>query len=416
MLPAVVGLQERGAEMTSPAVAWLKDREAEAVRLLEALVSQDSGTYDRQDVNRLAEMLAVPLRELGFEPRRFPQATYGDHWLWEKRGTGPRRLLCISHLDTVFAAGTARARPFAITGSRATGPGVLDMKGGIVTLLYAFKALQATDSPAWREATLAWFLNSDEEVLSPTSRPLIRAEAERAASVVVTEPARPGGEYVIARKGAGKFFLEVFGKAAHAGNQPELGRSAVWAMARKIDALHRMTDLAGGTTVNVGVVRGGERANVVADHCAAEIDLRAWTPEAAERAVARFRAIADHPHVEGTRAELRGGLDFPPWPEGRPGTLALLALVQQAGRELGLALTGIPTGGGSDGNHASQVAPTIDGFGPQGSLAHSPDEYIELPTLMERARVTARFVELWTAAWGVASPPGPAAPAPDGAR
>ena len=381
--------------MTSPAVTWLSDREGEAVRLLESLVNQDSGTYDRDDVNTLADMLAGPLRELGFTPTRFPQATYGDHWLWERRGSGPKRLLFVSHIDTVFARGTAKARPFAIAGGRATGPGVLDMKGGIVALLFAFRALAATDSRAWRDTTLAWFLNSDEEVLSPTSRPLIRAEAERATSVGVTEPARPGGEYVVGRKGAAKFFLEVTGRAAHAGNQPEVGRSAVLAMARKICALHAITDLVEGTTVNVGVVRGGERSNVVADRCYAEIDLRAWTPAAADKAIAQFREIADHPHLDGTTTRLWGDMNFPPWPEGLRGTQALLALMQEAGRELGLALRGIPTGGGSDGNHASAVAPTIDGLGPQGSLAHNPDEYIELPTLMERARVNARFIELW---------------------
>ena len=381
--------------MTSPAVTWLDGREAEAIRFLEALVNQDSGTYDREDVNALADMLAGPLGDLGFTPTRFPQSTYGDHWLWERRGRGAKRLLCVSHLDTVFARGTARARPFSVVGGRAMGPGVLDMKGGITGLLFAFRALAATASPAWRETTIAWFLNSDEEVLSPTSRPLIRAEAERATSVAVTEPARPGGEYVIARKGAAKFFLEVTGCAAHAGNQPEVGRSAVLAMAHKICDLHAMTDLAEGTTVNVGVVRGGERSNVVADRCYAEIDLRASSPAAAEKAIAHFREIAEHPHVDGTTARLWGDMNFPPWPEGLPGTMALLALMQEAGRELGLALRGIPTGGGSDGNHASGVAPTIDGLGPQGSLAHNPDEYIELPTLIERARVDARFIELW---------------------
>jgi glutamate carboxypeptidase len=381
--------------MTPTAAAWLDDKEAEALRLLEALVNQDSGTYDPLDVNRLADMLAGPLRELGLAPTRYPQTSYGDHWLWEKPGATPARLLFISHIDTVFASGTAKARPFAVVDRRATGPGVLDMKGGIVVALYALRALRATDSPAWRDASIAWFLNSDEEVLSPTSRALIRTEAERAAAVVVTEPARAGGEYVIGRKGAGKYFLEVGGRAAHAGNQPEHGRSAVWAMAQKVCALHAMTDLAGGTTVNVGVVRGGERSNVVADRCYAEIDLRAWTPEAAAAAAARFREITDHPHVADTTGRLWGDLSFPPWPPGQPETMALLALVQAAGRELGLELTGIPTGGGSDGNHASAVAPTIDGFGPQGSLAHSPDEYIELPTLIERAKVTARFVELW---------------------
>src|SRR5262249_53892276 len=252
-----------------------------------------------------------------------PQTTYGDHWLWERRGSGAKRLLCVSHLDTVFSRGTARTRPFTITGGRATGPGVLDMKGGITSLLFAFRALAAADSPAWRETTIAWFLNSDEEVLSPTSRPLIRAEAERATSVAVTEPARPGGEYVVGRKGAAKFFLEGTGRAAHAGNQPQVGRSAILAMARKICALHALTDLAEGTTVNVGVVRGGERSNVVADRCYAEIDLRAWSPAAADKAIVRFREIAEHPDVDGTAARLWGDMNFPPWPERLPGTMAL---------------------------------------------------------------------------------------------
>jgi|RhiMetdeSRZDD1v2_1073273.scaffolds.fasta_scaffold414243_2 glutamate carboxypeptidase len=387
--------------MGSALFEWLDAREAEAIGFLETLVNQDSGTYERDDVNRVAEILAGPLRDLGFTPTRFPQTDYGDHWLWEKPGHGPKRLLCVSHIDTVFARGTVKARPFTIVEEqgrrRARGPGVYDMKGGVAALLYAFRALGATDSPAWRDAHLAWFLNTDEEVLSPTSRPLIQAEAARSLSVAVTEPARPGGEYVIGRKGAGKYFLEVTGTAAHAGNQPEVGRSAVWAMARKIDALHAMTDLAEGTSVNVGVVRGGERSNVVADRCYAEIDLRAWTPAAAEKAVARFREIAAQPHVEGTTARLRGDMSFPPWAPGDARVAALLALIQEAGRELGLELRGIPTGGGSDGNHASQVAPTIDGLGPQGSFAHSPEEYIELPTLIERAKVNARFVELWTA-------------------
>jgi glutamate carboxypeptidase len=390
--------------MSSPAVQWLDDKGPEALRFLEALVNQDSGTYDRLDVNRLGDLMAAALDELGFQAARFPQTDYGDHWLWERKparrpGAGAGRLLAISHMDTVFASGTAKSRPFSISGARAYGPGVLDMKGGITVLVFALRALRAVDSPAWREATLAWFLNSDEEVLSPSSRPLIRAEAERSTSVIVTEPARAGGEYVVARKGAGKFFLEVNGRAAHAGNQPEHGRSAVWAMAQKVCELHAMTDLAAGTTVNVGVVKGGTRSNVVADACYAEIDLRAWTPAAAGAAGARFREIAARPHVPDTTALLWGDMSFPPWPEGLPGTMKLLALVQEAGRELGLDLQGIRTGGGSDGNHASGVAPTLDGFGPQGSLAHSPDEFIEVATLIERARVTARFIELWNARW-----------------
>jgi glutamate carboxypeptidase len=381
--------------MSTAAVAWLDDKHPEIVRFLASLVNQDSGTYDREDVNRLADLLATPLADLGFTATRYPQTQYGDHWLWEKAGRADERLLFVSHMDTVFASGTAKERPFSISGARAYGPGVLDMKGGIAVVMFALRALQAATSAAWRDATIAWFFNTDEEVLSPTSRPLIRAEAQRATSVVVTEPARVGGEYVIGRKGAGKFFMHVRGRSAHAGNQPEYGRSAVWAAAQKICMLHAMTDLEEGTTVNVGVVRGGTRSNVVADHCDAEIDLRTWTPEAAERAIARFHEIAARVHVEGTTAELVGDMNFPPWAPGNAGTMALMAIVADAGRDLGLDLRGIKTGGGSDGNHASAIAPTIDGFGPQGSLAHSPDEYIELPTLLERAKVTARFIERW---------------------
>jgi glutamate carboxypeptidase len=381
--------------MASPVVAWLNDKEPDALRFLEALVNQDSGTYDALDVNRMGDLMAGGLDELGFRATRIPQTEYGDHWVWEHRGRGDRRLLAVSHIDTVFATGTAKSRPFTIDKGRAYGPGVLDMKGGITVLLFALRALKATDSPAWRSVNLAWFLNSDEEVLSPSSRVHIRAEAEKSTSVIVTEPARPGGEYVIARKGAGKFFLDVAGRAAHAGAQPELGRSAVWAMAQKTCDLHAMTDLAEGTTVNVGVIRGGTRSNVIADECYAEIDLRSWTPAAAERAMKRFEEIAAKTHVPETSARLRGDMNFPPWPEGLPGTVKLMELVQEAGRELGLSLKGIRTGGGSDGNHASAVAPTLDGFGPQGSRAHSDEEFIEVATVIERAKVTARFIELW---------------------
>ena len=383
--------------MAAPVVEWLNDKEPEAIRFLEALVNQDSGTYDALDVNRMGDLMAGALDELGFRATRIPQTEYGDHWVWEHRGSRDKRLLAVSHIDTVFASGTAKSRPFTIDQGRAYGPGVLDMKGGITVLLFALRALKATDSQAWRDVNLAWFLNSDEEVLSPSSRAHIRAEAEKSTSVIVTEPARPGGEYVIARKGAGKFFLDVAGRAAHAGAQPELGRSAVWAMAQKTCELHAMSDLSEGTTVNVGVIRGGTRSNVIADECYAEIDLRSWTPAAAERAMKRFEEIAAKTHVPDTSARLRGDMNFPPWPEGLPGTDKLMALVQEAGKELGLSLKGIRTGGGSDGNHASAVAATLDGFGPQGSRAHSDEEFIEVATLIERAKVTARFIELWAA-------------------
>lgn len=374
----------------------------EQIELLARLVNQDSGTDDRADVNMVGDMLVERLHELGFVVTRVPQARFGDHILGEKPGTGPKRFLFVGHFDTVFPAGTARQRPFRIADGRAYGPGVYDMKGGLATLLYALRVHRETGSRAWTETNVAIVFNADEERLSLTSRDLIQAQARRAHSVGILEPARPGGEYVMARKGAGTFHLEVEGKSSHAGLQPEMGASAIWDLAQKVCELHALTDFETGTTVNVGVIRGGERPNVVADRASAEIDLRVWTPEEAERMTALMREIAEGVRVPGTRGRLSGGVHFPPWPPGHPGTARLLEIMRAAGREIGLEVKAIKTGGGSDGNHTSHVAPTIDGLGPQGSRAHSEEEFIELPTLLERTKMVALFLDRWAAEFPVA--------------
>ena len=370
----------------------------EQIEFLERLVNHDSGTDDALDVNRVAAILAERLERLGFKVQRVPGERFGDHLVGEKPGAGPKRFLFVGHFDTVFPSGTAKQRPFHIDREgRAWGPGVYDMKGGLAAVLYALRAHREARTRAWEETTVAVVFNADEERLSPTSRPLIEAEARKAHSVGILEPARPNGEYVMARKGAGVFHLTVKGKAAHAGLQPELGASAIWDLAQKVAALHALTDLERGTTVNVGTVRGGERPNVVADHAFAEIDLRAWTPEEAEHAVAAMRAICERPHVAGTAPTFSGGLAFPPWPPGLPGTERLLEIMRGAGRELGVDVRAIKTGGGSDGNHTSAIAPTLDGLGPKGSRAHSDEEYIEIATLLERTKMIALFLDRWAA-------------------
>jgi glutamate carboxypeptidase len=381
----------------------LEDWQEEQIEFLAGLVNQDSGTHNRHDVNKVGDVLAERLEGLGFTVVRVPQAHFGDHLLGDKPGTGPKRFLFVGHFDTVFPAGTAGKRPFRIDAQgRAWGPGVYDMKNELTALLYALRAHREAATRAWVETSLAVVFNSDEERLSPTSKDLIQAQARRAHSVGILEPARPGGEYVMGRKGAGSFSLEVTGKAAHAGNQPELGASAIWDLAQKIADLHALTDLEQGTTVNVGVVRGGERPNVVADHAAAEIDLRAWTPEDAERAIAAMRAIAERVRVPGTVARFTGHMNFPPWPPGHPGTARLVEIMRAAGAMIGVDVKAIKTGGGSDGNHTSHVAPTIDGLGPKGSRAHSEDEFIEVPTLLERTKMIALFLDRWAAEFQIA--------------
>jgi glutamate carboxypeptidase len=232
---------------------------------------------------------------------------------------------------------------------------------------------------------------------------VIEAEARRAHSVGILEPARPGGEYVMARKGAGTFHLEVTGKASHAGLQPELGASAIWDLAQKVAALHALTDLGTGVTVNVGTVRGGDRPNVVAAHAAAEIDLRAWSQAEADATITAMRKICARPHVAGTSARLDGRIHFPPWPPGLPGTERLLEIMRAAGRELGVEVRAIKTGGGSDGNHTSAIAPTLDGMGPKGSRAHSDEEFIEVDTLLERTKMLALFLDRWAAEFEIPS-------------
>jgi glutamate carboxypeptidase len=375
----------------------------EQIEFLARLVNHDSGTDDVIDVNRVGAILAERLDLLGFRVTRVTQERFGDHLVGEKPGRGPKRFLFVGHFDTVFPSGTAKERPFRIDpDGRAWGPGVYDMKGGLAALLYALRAHKEARTRAWDETTIAIVFNSDEERLSLTSKAVIQAEARRAHSVAILEPARPGGEYVMARKGAGTFYLEVTGKASHAGLQPELGASAIWDIAQKVADLHALTDFQQGTTVNVGTIKGGIRPNVVADHAVAEVDLRAWTPEDAERAIAAMRRIAEPARVPGTTARFTGEVLFPPWPAGLPGTERLVEIMRRAGQDLGVEVRAIRTGASSDGNHTSAVAPTLDGLGPKGSRAHSAEEFIEIATLSERTKMIALFLDHWAAEFAVA--------------
>ena len=374
---------------------YIDSKEAEMLRFLEKLVNIDSGSYDKAGVDQVGDILAQRLAALDFAVQRSRQQEYGDHVIGNKPGAGNQRILFIGHMDTVFPAGTAQKRPFRIEGDRAFGPGVVDMKGGITCLLFALEALKNAAPETYRQIAMDVVFNSDEEVLSPTSTPIIERFAKQAQAACVFEPARPGGEYVIQRKGVGKYILTVAGRAAHAGAQPEDGRSAIEELAHKVIALHALTDAATGTNVNVGVIHGGERPNVVAAEAYAEIDIRVADQPMAEAIDQRIREIAAISTVPDTTCELSGGLQFPPMRPTQESS-RLFETLQQAGRAMGLDLHAIATGGGSDGNHAAQFAPTVDGMGPQGGGAHSDREYIEIATLAERAKVTAHFLAEWS--------------------
>jgi len=379
---------------------YIDSKEAEMLEFLGSLVNIDSGSYDKAGVDQVGDVLADGLAALDFAVQRSPQKEYGDHVIGHKPGAGNQRILFIGHMDTVFPAGTTQKRPFRIEGDRAFGPGVMDMKGGITCLVYALEALKSTAPEIYNQITMDVVFNSDEELLSPTSRPIIESHAKQAQAACVFEPARPGGEYVIQRKGVGKYIMTVAGRAAHAGAQPEDGRSAIGELAHKIIALHALTDAATGTNVNVGIIRGGERPNVIADQAYAEIDIRVVDQQTAQRIDQRIREIAAVQTVPDTTCELSGGIQFPPMLPSEKST-QLFETLQKAGRVLGLELRGIATGGGSDGNHAAQFTPTLDGMGPRGGGAHSDREYMETATLAERTKVTALFLTEWSKGQGI---------------
>lgn len=367
----------------------------EMLALLETIVNVDSGTYDKPGIDQVARILAGRVSALGLDTELILQPVRGDHVLGRKTGRSPLKVLFVGHCDTVFGAGTVALRPFRKDDQRAYGPGVVDMKGGLVAMLTALAGLKTTQPQMWDDLGITIVINSDEEIASPTSRPIIEAEAKKADLVCVLEPARPGGEVVSQRKGAGTYYLRIKGKAAHAGLRPQDGASAIHELCQKVTAILALQPPE-GVTINVGVIRGGTRSNVVSDAAEAEIDVRVPTLADGDWVEAALQGITAHTHVAGTRSELSGGVGFPPMPRTET-IMGLFRLAQQAAAEVGITLDHIATGGGSDGNYASQFAPTLDGLGVHGAGAHTEDEFIWLESLVQRSQILARFLTLWYA-------------------
>jgi glutamate carboxypeptidase len=354
----------------------IDDRTGEMLSLLERLVNMDSGTYDKELVERVAGVLTDELAAAGFSVERYEAGKYARHIVASRKGSrhGSKRILLVGHMDTVFLAGESSRRPYAVSGGKAFGPGVHDMKCGLVAAIYACRALLECGFAGLGDITI--LMNTDEEAGSPTSRGLIEDAAKQADAAFVLECAYPDGSVVTARKGVGMYHLYIEGVAAHAGANPENGVSATHEMAEKILAIHALTDFSLGTTLNVGVVKAGTRSNVVADHAEAEIDLRVVTQAEAER-VARALAAIAKPSLRGASVRLEGGLNRPPM-ERTDAVARLFALVRAEGDKLGMRVLERSTGGASDGNFVGAVGtPIVDGMGPQGGFAHSLDEFMD---------------------------------------
>ncbi len=361
---------------------------------LERLVNIDCGSYTKAGVDEVGRWTAARLRELGGDvATHADDGDLGDTVIADIPGDDPDgpELLCIGHLDTVFDPGTAAARPFRIRNGIATGPGVTDMKSGLLAGLYAIAALrQATGGlPLSR---LVFVANPDEEIGSPASSPHIRRVAEGVDACLVLECARANGDIVSSRKGNLGLAITVTGRAAHAGIEPEKGRSAILEAARIATELQALNGRWPGVTVNVGVISGGTRPNVVPERCSLEVDVRAVTRDALVEAEAAIRAIAEPkvvPDVSVVVDEV--GRHWPMEKLERSGRL--VGHVAALARELGFEVHDAATGGASDANTtAGMGVPTLDGLGPIGGLDHAPGEYLEVDSIEPRTTLLAGLI------------------------
>ena len=297
---------------------------------------------------------------------------------------GRRGILILCHHDTVWDAGTIERLPFRVDGDRVTGPGSYDMKAGIVETAFALERAR----PRLPVTVLS---TPDEEIGSGASRALIEDRARESVAVLVLEPATSGGAIKTARKGIADYVIRVHGRAAHAGVEPEKGLSAVEEMARIVLKLKALADRSKGTTINIGVVRGGTRPNVVAARADAEVDVRFAVASEMERVLPAIQALK--PELDGVRIEVEGGLDRPPM-ERSEGVARLAGLAQQIAGELGFELRESSTGGGSDGNFTAALGvPSLDGLGPDGGGAHADSEHLLVSSWIQRTQLLQRLLE-----------------------
>src|SRR6202795_630459 len=310
-------------------------------------VEIETPTEAPEQVNRLADMIADGYRELPVTIERVAgHSGCGDHLVvrstWGQDAPG---ILVLSHLDTVHPMGFIQRLPFRIEGDSAFGPGIYDMKGGAYLAYHAFRQLCADGERSPLGVTQLYV--SDEEIGSPTSRALIEAEGRKAKYVLVTEPARDGGKIVTGRKGVARFEIFVHGVPAHAGTRPEDGRSAIRELGNIIQTLEAMNDLARGVSVNVGVVRGGTKPNVIAEEAYAEVDMRVPSIADADELVPKILNLK--PKTAGVTVTVTGGLNRPPYEKTNAGA-ALFEHAKSLAAEIGFDLIDMRTGGGSDGN------------------------------------------------------------------
>ena len=378
-------------------ISFYEKQQPQILKTIGELVKEETPTDEKGRLDVFAARLADRYAAAGLETEIVDNQVRGNHIRArfepaahvDKPDAAPALILC--HYDTVWPVGSLETHSFRVDEQGwAYGPGIFDMQSSLALVEYVFRGVQGLNLRLPRPVTV--LVTSDEEVGSQTSRKLIEEEARRAAYVLVMEPPLPGGKLKTTRKGGAHFALSITGRAAHAGVEPEKGISAVQELAHQILALHSLTNLEVGTTVNVGVVAAGTRSNVVAAHAEAHIDVRAWT--AVEMKQVNAAILGLEPMVSGVDLVVTGGENRPPLERSVTG--ALFEQARAVGQTLGMDLQEAGTGGGSDGNLTGALGvPTLDGLGIPGHGAHADHEHIEVDKIGERAALlTALLMEL----------------------
>ena len=370
-------------------LSYLQQELPGGLQLLEQFVNMESPSSDKVLVDRFARFVGSQFEAIGGTVDYIPVERFGDHLRVKFPGKTSEKILLLGHTDTVFPAGEVAKRPFQIINGTATGPGVFDMKAGILIMWSALRALRNIGNPL--ENAITVLLTGDEEVGSTTSRTLLESEAGSARAVFVLEPSLPGGVLKTSRKGVGRFTIKAIGRAAHAGVDPAKGINAIEEIARQVLSLQSMSNAGLGTSVTVGVIQGGTRTNVVPAEAAVEVDVRVATNDEALRMTTALHALK--PQLPGARLEIRGAINRPPM-ERTTDTVRLFDLARSIGTELGIVIDEGSTGGASDGNFTSALGvPTLDGLGAVGDGAHSTDEYVDIASLPHRAALIAGLIQ-----------------------
>jgi glutamate carboxypeptidase len=376
--------------------AWLATQQDAMLETLAAMVNTDGGSYDKAGVDAVGAIVQAFMAEREIPVEVVPREKFGDCIKATvaggeslASGNTKQNIVLMGHRDTVFPKGEPARRPFRIENGIATGPGVADMKAGLVMnmfVLAAFRKFGGAPGP------LLGLFTGDEEIGSPEGREVIEATAREARVVFNSEPGRPNGGVVTGRKGGVFSVFDIEGKAAHSGGNFEAGISAIGELAAKITAIHALTDLKRGITLNVGLVSGGQSVNTVAPWAQGQIDLRYKEPADRDEVMGKIHDIIARSYVPGTKAKLTIRGEFLPLTQ-TPAAAKLFEMYRGAAGESGLSITGEFSGGCADSGFTAAVgAPTICAVGPVGGKAHSPEEYLEVATLVPRAQAMARAI------------------------